>query len=720
MKTNVQKIFEQLTEKANKGKLKAEEIAAFKSLIDSLDISKTTKEKYLEEADSLLLGSNVTKIMADDVKVGGNERHFKVNKKKVATVAALVAAGGIVIFAGTHLKGCSNSKALANSNATIEQDIEQDSSITALKPTLAFDAENTDVLIANLEATARDMIAKGIAMEDATLEETVESLTNYYVWMNLNEMGPTYLSELYQSDSISYMKIFQDSMYWTNAIRFDSMTSSKEQETVLDMSNFIANKKDAALTQEFLDINARLSDAVAKNDKDTINSIVAEYRTLIETKLLDHSSYTYGGGTMDLCFRLVYSGEQLLQNYDITIMDEGLSKIINEDEFLLCYHQVVVATKDVNSVMEVTELQTVVENNTSKKSDNVIYIVDTLKDKFSRLNMALDFTGKKSIANVMIEVSKDLRDNNVLDTYKPNMSLEEYFNHNYDLTHQKQDEIPKGATITTDGNHYIDESEMNKHQATTEEGYKENVKQETEDKLKDESTFTDNDGNTLNKGDDSEAYAKAYSDGYTSGSLQGAIDGNALATFNNSVSGTKGYQDGYRKGYIESYVEPYVESFVNSFIKEYRESWIESYHKSFLKSYLTSYFKSCGINYDILCMDLYIESCIEKELKNQSSITTITPVENGESTDEVMEQGTVTSSKTETNSNVSNGTTDSNDSNNLPPIGTVVEEEVIESGTVGYSYTPSEAELYKIYTDVLNELLYGTDDSYSYEKVKTR
>lgn len=665
METNIQKIVNKLQEKANKGNLKEEDIIGFKSLIDSLDIDQTLKEKYAEEADSLLLGSQVTKIMASDVKVGETERHFKVNKKKLAVAtAAIVAAGGIVIGSGLLLRGCSNQKVRPDSNITSEQNTE----LNDLKPTLAFDAENTDVLIANLEATARDMIAKGIAMEDATLEETVESLTNYYVWMNLNEMGPTYLSELYQSDSISYMKIFQDSMYWTNAIRFDSMTSSKEQETVLDMSNFIANKKDAALTQEFLDINARLSDAVAKNDKDTINSIVAEYRTLIETKLLDHSSYTYGGGTMDLCFRLVYSGEQLLQNYDITIMDEGLSKIINEDEFLLCYHQVVVATKDVNSVMEVTELQTVVENNTSKKSDNVIYIVDTLKDKFSRLNMALDFTGKKSIANVMIEASKDLRDNNVLTTYKPNMSLEEYFNHNFDLTHPKQEEIPKDSTITSDGNHYIDKSEMDKHHATTEEDYKENVKQETEEKLKDESTFTDNDGNILNKGEGSIDYSKAYSAGYTDGSRQGAIDGNSLTVFNDSVSGTKGYQDGYRKGYTDS----------------------------------------------------YNEAKAKREAAEKESNTITIPVENGESTDEVMEQGTVASSQTETNSNVSNGTTDSNDSNNLPPIGTVVEEEVIESGTVGYSYTPSEAELYKIYTDVLNELLYGTDDSYSYEKVKTR
>lgn len=95
------------------------------------------------------------------------------------------------------------------------------------------------------------MVSKGIEIDNDTLEDTVESLTNYYVWMNLNEMGPTYLSKLYQTDSTSYMEIFTDAMYWANAIRFDSMTSSVSDNTVLDMSKFIANKKDSELVSSF-------------------------------------------------------------------------------------------------------------------------------------------------------------------------------------------------------------------------------------------------------------------------------------------------------------------------------------------------------------------------------------------------------------------------------------------------------------------------------------
>lgn len=674
METKIELEFNKLQKLAAKDKLTSDDITRFNEIVESLpNIDDSIKQQYQSDALSLLLVEGADEIDASEVKVGEGERHLKVNKKKVAKIAATTLLVGSLVIAGTTLfRGCSRGN--KNNNIPTQSTIEQD--VNVIKPTLAFDAENTDVLIDNIEVIARDMISKGIAMEDATLEETVESLTNYYVWMNLNEMGPTYLSKLYQTDSVSYIEIFQDAMYWANAIRFDSITSSKENNTVLDMSNFIASKKDAALAQEFLNINGRLSDAVAKNDKTSIDAIVSEYRTLIETKLLDHSSYTYGGGTMDLCFRLVYTGEQLLANYDITIMDEGLSKIINEDEFLRCYSQIVVNTKDSNQVIEVKKLETIIQDNTSKKSDNVVYIVDTLKDYINRLNMSLDFKGEKSIANVMMEVSKDLRDNNIIDTYVANMSIEEFFNKNYDLTHPKLPEVPDNSVVVDNGNHYVDQGEMDKHNSKTEEEYKENVKNETEEQLKDENTFKDNEGNTLDKGEDAEDYATAYVSGYEAGSRQGAIDGNALSTFNSNVSGSEGYKAGYQKGYTES----------------------------------------------------YNEAKAKREAASKESTTTVTPVENGETKDEVIAQGPVITTSDNNQNNVEKpsigtvidevvieqGSVETNNSGTLPPVGTVIEEEVIEQGTVNYTLT--EDELYQIYY----EILYGTNDVSVSQNVKTK
>lgn len=665
----MENIIQKLERKLQKGTLTEKELnRAVKVVQNMKSISEEDRDVLLAKLNDMILDERLIsddelphedkRVNASNIQVGESEKHFKINKKKLEKAIAGVALAGVVIVGGSFLiKGCHTKKTSVSNNTGIvtEQDVNEITNKNkTLKPTLAFDAEDTDVLITNLEETAKDMLSKGIAMEDATLEDTIESLTNYYVWMNLNEMGPTYLSKLYQTDSTSYMEIFSDAMYWANAIRFDSMTSSKADNTALDMSKFIANKKDSELVSKFLDINARLHDAVSANNMESIHSIVNEYRELVEKNLLDHSSYTYGGGAMDLCFRLVYSGEQLIQDYDVVIMDESLAKIVNEDEFLRCYQAISISTIDSTS-MTTSEMETVIQTNTSKKSDNVVYIVDTLKDYMNRLNMSLDFTNEKSVADVMVEVSKYIRDNNILATYKENPSLEEFFNHIYDQTHTTGYTLTDGDVITNDGNYYIPESEMNHYGVTSQDDYENKVRQETENNLNNQNTFVDVDGNVKAEGSDAEQYAQDYKNGYTAGSRQGTIDGNALSTCNPNTSGSKGYQDGYSKGYIESYNEA----------KAYRESY------------------------------------------SNDSTTEFTPVENGATTEEVIEQGPISSI-------VTNGDIISGDDSTLPPVGTVVEEEVIEQGTLNYTLT--EDELYQVYYEVL----YGNNSTYTEENVKVK
>lgn len=492
-------------------------------------------------------------INAEDVTVGEDARHVKMSKKQVAAI--VIGAAAVAVIAGVTIhscNGCAKKSSLEEETTSGNDDKKDETEETVtntIKPTLAFDTENTEVMIENLKGFVKDILPSGIELTDAELEEEVESLVNYYVWLNLNEIGPSYLSELYQTDSISYIEIFSDAMYWANALRFDSITSSVKDNTIVDLSGMISNKKDLELVQNFQELNARLHDAVDANDVANIKGIVSEYRNLVETKLLDHKSYSYGQGAMDLCFRLVYSGEQLLADYDMVIMDESLAKIVNEDEFLKCIQSITINTiEDKEYTKE--ELEQTIQANTSKKSDNVIYQIDLLKDYMLRLNMQIDFTGKKSVADVMIEVPAYIRDNNLLSTYKENESLETFFARIYDQTHAKVETV-KPEDVVIDNDKYIEKEELDKHGIVTdnknpeqvEKEYQESVKEEVESKLENEKTFTDNKGN-VSTGSDAD---KAKEEAIQSWSVyyQGEKDG----LMGNPYNAPSKYADKYKEGY---------------------------------------------------------------------------------------------------------------------------------------------------------------------------
>ena len=601
------------------------------------------------EDDITLDGDDID---AEDVTVGESARHTKMSKAKLVGLVA----GGIALAAvvGATIHSCNScAPAKAIEETTTSEDEEKDDEIvinSTIKPTLAFDTEDTEVMIGNLKEFAKGVLPNGIELTDAELEEQVESLINYYVWLNLNEIGPSYLSELYQTDSVSYIEIFSDSMYWANVLRFDSITSSAKDNTVVDLSMMISNKKDLELVQSFQNLNARLHDAVDANDVATIKGIVSEYQTLIETKLLDHVSYSYGQGAMDLCFRLVYSGEQLLADYDVVIMDESLSKIINEDTFLKCIQSISISTIEDKTYTK-EEIEQTIQVNTSKKSDNVIYQIDVLKDYMTRLNMQLDFTGKKSVADVMVEVSAYVRENNLLSTYKENESLEVFFARIYEQTHVEKETVQQGD-IVIDNNNYIKKEELDKYNVDTKEEYEQAVKNEVESSLENEKTFTDNTGKVVESGSNAEDFAAAYSSGYTAGSKQGAIDGNALATEKSIVSGSEGYVAGYAAGYKEAYAEA----------------------------------KQKRLN-------------AEKETSVKTE--TVKPIEQSS---EVIEQGTLKQPETTTEKQ----TTTSSSNKEEETTTTIIKEEVIEEGLL----TPSSEEVTLSYDELYNiyyQALYGSN-----------
>lgn len=601
-------------------------------------------------------------INAEDVTVGEDTRHAKMTKKQVAAIVIGAAAVAVIAGATIHsCNGCTSNTSLEDETTSGNDENKEEETVTnvnTIKPTLAFDTENTEVMIENLKGFVKTVLPNGIELTDAELEEEVESLVNYYVWLNLNEIGPSYLSELYQTDSISYIEIFSDAMYWANVLRFDSITSSIKDNTVVDLSSMISNKKDLELVQNFQELNARLHDAVDANDVANIKGIVSEYRTLVETKLLDHKSYSYGQGAMDLCFRLVYSGEQLLADYDMVIMDESLAKIVNEDEFLKCIQSITINTiEDKEYTKE--ELEQTIQANTSKKSDNVIYQIDLLKDYMLRLNMQLDFTGKKSVADVMIEVPAYIRDNNLLSTYKENESLEVFFARIYDQTHAKVETVKPGDVVIND-NKYIEKEELDKHGIVTdnktpqqvEKEYQESVKEEVESKLENEKTFTDNKGN-VSTGSNADK-AKEESIQSWSAYYQGEKDG----LMGNPCNVPAKYADKYKEGYAVG-------------VKEREE--------------------------------------LNKEAEKETTII-IKPVDPTEQSSEVIESGKLDKNPTTTNLVEEETTTL-----------TIIKEEVIEEGlltpdseevTMGYD------ELYNLYYNYLLELKNSSDEKLNNSKTR--
>ena len=617
-------------------------------------------------------------INAEDVTVGEDTRHVKMSKKQVAAI--VIGAAAVAVIAGVTIdscNGCAKNTSLEEETTSGNDEEKDDETITnpnTIKPTLVFDTENTEVMIENLKGFVKDILPSGIELTDAELEEEVESLVNYYVWLNLNEIGPSYLSELYQTDSISYIEVFSDAMYWANALRFDSITSSVKGNTIVDLSSMISNKKDLELVQNFQELNARLHDAVDANDVANIKGIVSEYRTLVETKLLDHKSYSYGQGAMDLCFRLVYSGEQLLADYDMVIMDESLAKIINEDEFLKCIQSITINTiEDKEYTKE--ELEQTIQTNTSKKSDNVIYQIDLLKDYMLRLNMQLDFTGKKSVADVMVEVPAYIRENNLLSTYKENESLEVFFARIYEQTHAKVETV-KPEDVVIDNDKYIEKEELDKHGIVTdnktpqqvEKEYQEAVKEEVENKLENDKTFTDNKGNVSTGSDADKAKEEAVQS--WSAYYQGEKDG----LMGNPCNVPSKYADKYKEGYAAG-------------VKQRQE--------------------------------------LDKEAEKETTVV-VTPVDPKEETTEVIDEGKVDDTITvypivPPNDNLITVNPIIRPAEEETTSSTIIEEEVIEEGLLtpkAEEVTTGYDELYYLYYEYLLALKNYSDEELSDSKTR--
>ena len=637
--------------------------------------------EYIQEANKIYRdkkdGLREDMFDTSNITVGESERH--ITSRRVGQVVSIVLIAGIIVGTAFTIKSCSKNTKFVKNDKKIEKEKEtKDINETkennnninyVVDPTLNFDAENTESMISNINESFKDLLPKGFKLDSEYLSEDIKSFINYYVWMNLGEMGPTYLSELYQTDSISYMRIFEDSIKWATEIRMKSITSSKKDNTVIDSTNFISNKKDADLVQSFLNINGELHDAVNANNKEEIEKIVSEYKKLIETKLLDHSSYTYGGGALDLAFRLVYTGEQLLSNYDYVIMDEGLSHIINEDEFLMCYYKIAYSTMNIDEMKKENYEEIISEyrfDNTSKKSDNVIYIVDELKEKLGKLNMSLDFTNKKSYKNVITEVLKNINDNKLLDTYKESISIEKFFMNNYDLVN-KSITIDNNLenyekTYTSDNEEiYVAKEEIQEHNASSISEYIENVKKETESIVSNETNFTDSTGEVKETGSNTYDYAKEYKNGYVAGSKQGAIDGSLGYEKNTNVSGTNAYKEGYVLGYNSSYNDALA----------VRNSAKESTTKTYTE-----------VTPSIISEEVIEEGINKVETTTKAVETTTKAVE-------------TTTKAVETTK---------------PAIGTVVEEEIIEEGIL-----TSKNDLYNMYYDAI----YGHNTSVDSPKTYT-
>lgn len=580
-------------------------------------------EPTLETSNPEINASNVN-LASDRNSTISAETNEKLRKKKKRIVLA-----GIGISALLVAGGCFLSKAMDSNSSTQEKSAEKTTEekvtdyIKVLKPTLSFDTEDTNKLIENMKSFIIDWLPKGYELTDKELERQVETLTHYYIVMNIDEIGPTYLSSLFQSDSVTTMEILMDYISVATTIRYDAITSSMENGTVLDMTNVVSNNVEKEKLQETLNNLGKLSDAVMANDEALVKSIVKEAQESYTNFLLQHTSYSYSSGFLDSMFRLGFSYTNLLQHFDIEFMTDDMESIIYYDEKLTACYESVQATEDI-SKMTIKEVETSLQS--SKKSDNLFTLISVIADKLDKMNILSSYEGAISISQVMIDVSEYIRNNDILSKSVSNMDLEEWVwiirNQRFPQTNTV-DSLPEGTIIGNNGqeNIYVDGPSYG---ATNQKDYenkvKDNFNQSNPSNAKDTEGNVVYENTNLNKTRVYEyALSHALSSGYTAGNKVGATGSQATTNYDFSTITSSNLLEqlkGNNKASVVEALAALTDSQVLEVINGMTSALQETYGKGYVQGYNDGY--------------AVYKNAIENS-SNQNSITNITPQEQSSS-----------------------------------------------------------------------------------------
>lgn len=568
-----EKEISKLTKRLNKSKLEE-----YKDIIMATSgVDDDLKQEYVQKCDEAI--NKINNINADKVKTGEKTKHSKLNKK--AILAALGVAT-VITVAGIHCHSCSGPKSPATkteapTNPSIKPPLfkipvpvdqnnnNNNKADKEIKDTLNFDTENTEVLVNNINNFISESIANGLELDAENLENDVESFIDFYLALNIEEIGPGYLAKFYQNDNKSYLDMFNNFTRWAMEITDEAMMSSKKDNTVFDVTKLVSNKNEAAILQEAFNLLATQHDNGLAGDKEALQQTTTEFRSLLDDTLLNESSDSYSAPFKVILAYSAMNFDTLLQNYaDISLLDDDTRKVLYEDAAI---RECMILRDSINEGKKYSNDDLLLLINTSEKSQSAVSMALQLEKKIDQMVMIInttdvDYSSELSVNEVIDELVEEID----LSNYKPNQEYTEYNDLTYEINHPTITVPEDSITVKdeeTDKEIFIEKEEIDKYVPETEnktpeqikDEYEQKVEEKVEEELKDDKTFEDNNGNVLEEGEDAVDYAAEYSKGYTAGSAQGAKDGNALVTKNDKTTGSEGYVAGYAQGYNESYEE---------------------------------------------------------------------------------------------------------------------------------------------------------------------
>jgi len=451
-------------------------------------------------------------INAENVTVGESVRHAK--KKNgfavgIATGCVVVCIIGGVAYLAT---GCGNSSENKN-NSGSSQSTEDQASKETLSPTLAFDPENTDVMTTNISTFLNDSLGKGLLLSEDTLANDLEAFVDFYVALNIDEIGPGYLAELYQTDNKNYLDVFNDFLRYALEITDEAMMG--EKDNVINISSITSNKVEGEMLQKGFNLLAELRANGLTGNKEALEENAGALGAILDEVLLSEKNNSYSTSSKIMLAYIAMNADELLKSYtDIVVVDDDIRKVMYEDAEISC----AMTLRDYKANgKEFTEEDLVLLLNASEANQSGVSFAAQLEKKFDQMVLiintnGIDYTEMISIVEVIESLMKSVD----LTLYVENQELGAYMAITQEINFPSKN-IPEGAIKV--GNGYVTKEQMAQYGATTIEEYEQAVIEQTEQQLQNETTFTDTEGNVITGQDayDAMEAALAENDGYNAG-----------------------------------------------------------------------------------------------------------------------------------------------------------------------------------------------------------
>lgn len=410
-----------------------------------------------------------------------------------------------------------------------------------LSNSLNFDPEDKEVQIDNLYGFFEENLKNGIELKDEVLENQLEKWINAYTALNINEVGPMYLANLYQNDKVMWRQVDSDCFAVIKEIVDANEALALDKGEVMDLSKLFANKEDLKLVTEYNNLQLEMSKAFNSKDEAKMKEVAEKGHELIFDTLLDAEVNSYGPYAKIYSIYVIDSINGILVDYKD--VKETLDNDLEEDT--LRY-----AVRDCDLLTD-EQYEEYLEKNraTSKLTAFMLEAINTLSAKYENrdqlIYQGMNFENEISIEDMKNTLAKSLRDNKILDTYVESKDLEILL---YGTKLEGTGGTLEKGDVNLGNGTYIDANTLNgRSQAQYETDVKNSYNNTT--------TVTDiNTGETVGNSDqDAEDYSKGYSAGSAAGAAAGAA-GKAKA-YGLSGSESASYQKGYKKGYDESYAQ---------------------------------------------------------------------------------------------------------------------------------------------------------------------